>query len=844
MKVSPDELTSLCHFIWSYSSGGNSSCPSPLFQASHSIIPGHKWRRTRYKDTGCLETCSLCLRIFYRIFSLAANVGNNMTQAMGDLESGYEVVDGVKLGYLLIKGKQMFALSQVFTDLLKNIPRTTVHKRMDHLKVKKHHCDLEELRKLKAINSIAFHAAKCTLISREDVEALYTSCKTERVLKTKRRRISESLATKDMREEPPSPDPYSCLWKEDKLWLGLNGSAQPIKRKGAPDVLPAANLPHFFSKYTGQSYPEIARSPCKDPLNYESGHVPGGCVAAFHSSLPYYRSAYYYQSAITEPKISSLAGVTYRYKRKRCDKDSRRLLLIPKPYRSKGTPICLERIHLINGFCPQHLAQEGYSSDSESSSYGNDSDFGSSLSSSSNSVSSDDDEEEGSLSDSSDPSSDEETSTDSDSSSASSQVSVESIRFRRTSFSSPTSNPPLVSQTNLSYHFPARSGSPDTGSRLGQNKEIKCETQEEWNDPGWGSKALNVYCPPGLGSPFTQIRSDTTSGISFPHSGFASNLKRTDLTIKCVTEGASSPSPKKNNDFPQQRLHREAKQCLQSAPTQCVEDNITTHSSSNGVSAYSEIGEKWSKISVDSIQTHKWVNGDTSTDLLPFLHNVKIKIEDNSANEEYEAAQHKLKYECNVAKDELDSDLKESKTEESLLSPAKEDSGCTDQQTTSLNVLTPSQVLPCTLGTPKPEEGEYKFGARVRKNYRTLVLGKRPLLQTPPCKPNLKSARSPRPPGKSDLYEGTLDDYTVTNRRKRLANNVASAVKRPFNFMANFPCPPSLIIGKDGDLLPAYSLNSTKDSNPPHKAHPIWKWQLGGTAIPLPPSHKFRTFQS
>ncbi len=68
---------------------------------------------------------------------------------MGDLESGFEEMQGVKLGYLVIKGKQMFALSQVFTNLLKNIPRTTVHKRMDHLNVKKHHCDLEELRKLK-----------------------------------------------------------------------------------------------------------------------------------------------------------------------------------------------------------------------------------------------------------------------------------------------------------------------------------------------------------------------------------------------------------------------------------------------------------------------------------------------------------------------------------------------------------------------------------------------------------------------------------------------------------------------------------------------------------------------
>ncbi|NXN63031.1 SKDA1 protein, partial [Himantopus himantopus] len=163
---------------------------------------------------------------------------------MGDLKSGFEEVDGVRLGYLIIKGKQMFALSQVFTDLLKNIPRTTVHKRMDHLKVKKHHCDLEELRKLKAINSIAFHAAKCTLISREDLAPT---------------------------------DPFSGFWKENKLWLGLNDSPRPllpIRRKalrpGDTALLPASHLPHIFSKYTGHSYPEIARAPCKPPVNYET----------------------------------------------------------------------------------------------------------------------------------------------------------------------------------------------------------------------------------------------------------------------------------------------------------------------------------------------------------------------------------------------------------------------------------------------------------------------------------------------------------------------------------------------------------------------------------------------
>ncbi|KFQ97267.1 SKI/DACH domain-containing protein 1, partial [Nipponia nippon] len=516
---------------------------------------------------------------------------------MGDLKSGFEEVDGVRLGYLIIKGKQMFALSQVFTDLLKNIPRTTVHKRMDHLKVKKHHCDLEELRKLKAINSIAFHAAKCTLISREDVEALYTSCKTERVLKTKRRRISRALSATDLRPELSPADPFSGFWKENKLWLGLNASPRPllpVRRKalrpGDTALLPASHLPHIFSKYTGHSYPEIARAPCKTP------------------------------------------------------------------------------------------------------------------------------------------------------------------------------------------------------------------------------------CSGGLGSCFAEIRDDRVSEITFPHSEFSNNAKSTDLTINCVAKGASSPSPKTNNAFPQQRILREARKCLQATTTHRADNNtIAARFLNNDFSSAAANSEKDSKIphciefatDLPSLQTDPEEDAaspgaaaaaelqctDTGNKALPFLHSIKIKIEDSSANDEYEPdlTTHKLKCECNDTKDEFYG-VTESNNQDALLT-AKEDSACTEKETTSLNPLTQSQVLSCTLGTPKPEDGEYKFGARVRKNYRTLVLGKRPVLQTPPVKPNLKSARSPRPTGKIETHEGTLDDFTVNNRRKRVASNVASAVKRPFNFMANFPCPPSLIIG-------------------------------------------------
>ncbi|XP_014801321.1 PREDICTED: SKI/DACH domain-containing protein 1 [Calidris pugnax] len=522
---------------------------------------------------------------------------------MGDLKSGFEEVDGVRLGYLIIKGKQMFALSQVFTDLLKNIPRTTVHKRMDHLKVKKHHCDLEELRKLKAINSIAFHAAKCTLISREDVEALYTSCKTERVLKTKRRKISRALSTADLRQELAPPDPFSGFWKENKLWLGLNDSPRPllpVRRKalrpGEAALLPASHLPHIFSKYTGHSYPEIARAPCKPPVNYETAPAAGGCAP---------------------------------------------------------------------------------------------------------------------------------------------------LRARRP----PAARPPL-------------SG-------------VKPELPEEWGRPGWVPAAPALRCSGGPGSCFAEIRDDRVSEITFPHSEFSNNAKSTDLTINCVAKGASSPSPKTNNAFPQQRILREARKCLQATTTHRADNNtIAARFLNNDFSSAAANSEKDSKIphciefatDLPSLQTDPEEDAaspgaaaaaaaaelqctDTGNKALPFLHSIKIKIEDSSANEEYEPdlTTHKLKCECNDTKDEFYG-VTESNTQDALLT-AKEDSACTEKETTSLNPLTQSQVLSCTLGTPKPEDGEYKFGARVRKNYRTLVLGKRPVLQTPPVKPNLKSARSPRPTG-------------------------------------------------------------------------------------------------
>ncbi|NXB10223.1 SKDA1 protein, partial [Cnemophilus loriae] len=96
---------------------------------------------------------------------------------LGDFHAGYQEIEGINLGYLQINGTQMFALDQVLSDLFKDIPRTTISKKMETLKIKSRRCDLKELRTLKAINSVPTRAVKCSLISKTDLEALCTSCK-------------------------------------------------------------------------------------------------------------------------------------------------------------------------------------------------------------------------------------------------------------------------------------------------------------------------------------------------------------------------------------------------------------------------------------------------------------------------------------------------------------------------------------------------------------------------------------------------------------------------------------------------------------------------------------------
>ncbi|KAM8946766.1 elongin BC and Polycomb repressive complex 2-associated protein [Pelodytes ibericus] len=115
----------------------------------------------------------------------------------------------------------------------------------------------------------------------------------------------------------------------------------------------------------------------------------------------------------------------------------------------------------------------------------------------------------------------------------------------------------------------------------------------------------------------------------------------------------------------------------------------------------------------------------------------------------------------------------------------------------------------------------------------------------PRVKRKAKSAPGRRKVGRPRNKLGPLNKKSQGRKEagtpSKRVNTPQPPVRPHFSFLGSFPGPPSLMVGNDGDLCPAYSLKA-KDSKSVSKAHPLWGWHTGGSAIPLPPSLKFRTY--
>ncbi|XP_075578780.1 elongin BC and Polycomb repressive complex 2-associated protein [Pelecanus crispus] len=702
----------------------------------------------------------------------------------GDFHAGYQEIEGINLGYLQINGTQMFALAQVLSDLFKDIPRTTISKKMETLKIKSRRCDLKELRTLKAINSVPTRAVKCSLISKADLEALCTSCKSLSPRRRKRKRKSkrrEQLLLPAPGELFPCPRPQllppcragGCCAP------AAPGRPPPPPAFPKPRSAPAAPLPQPFLRACPafQKPPGRGRRGCGLPAR---GGLFAGVLAAYPRDLALLRPAAAHPSA----PAAALAQPGRRRRGPCCAKG-----LFP----ARGGPAAARkgRAAAFPG-CKRQGTSAGYSSDSDSSL-----DFGGSSPATSSDSSEEEEEEEEEEGDTS-CSSEEGSSSESESSSLCSGDSVQSTRYRQAALPRFQPQPP---REPLGEERPAEPP-PSAGKALRPDPSLLFLSQQLWARTLRAStlESLSAAAAAGPGAqPLPELYAKQEASPS-SSSSFSSS-------------SSSSPPP-------------------------------SPSSTPGGAPQQKEGGFGGAEPCAKGKDLHKdaWNNRASP--------GPGQRAEGQGAASAGRAL------------------AQEPAPGSAPHPPARERAG------------TPGPAPP---GEPRREH----FDRLIRqsklwcyaKGFNLDGKSLRPGGRTEPCKgaelkaPGSKRAESPGTLSNKAL-RGNGSERNAKRRRlargaeaerqqssskgrpqktprrnakkgnthcKRLGSAGPTPPRNSFSLMGNFPCIPSLVVGEDGDLCPASSLG-VKNSWALSKTHPLWSWHLGGNAIPVPPSLKFRGY--
>ncbi|XP_067824877.1 SKI/DACH domain-containing protein 1-like [Heptranchias perlo] len=754
---------------------------------------------------------------------------------------GHLEMDGVKLGYLRINGKQMFALSQVLADLFKHVPRTTIRKRMEQLKIKRRRCDLRELRTLKAMNSVPSRAVKCSLISKEDIEALYTVYKTPDPTKKK---IKVKVRERGQLSSPTRLGYFSGFCSRERTVL-LRARDPAVhceeKCKTPGELTENGGIPD------GHSCCPAADPAGKGFPNYENAGKSSFCPVYREQDVFYpdvvRRFPKAYQPAIAVRFNGADGPVHFRAKYSCCNESKNmgsgfignyNSSLTPSAFKSVKRMVLSGDIKALNETRSAQTCQSaslGCSSDSDCSlDPENDSDFGST----------DEEEDDEGESVFSGSSSDDESSSASDSSSACSGVSLHSTRFRRATLPSLCcKGPAFPSQPGPQERSEPTVGdrqSPYAGGKLqsrpffrqpeqGASISSDCAQYNRTADTNPAPRSLKPVRPPA--EQIALLQSENPSRpLQLTPNNFAKHW-------------ASLTRLKDNSQSSQQRdsLHSNARSGASAAL--CPNKNYLKTDGTDkapSLDLNAQLEEKikqpfeGSGLRERSPVTSRTRNQFKAQQNVESVSNPihKTGVRTFGANEGPGNHDHKRKR----RKAKLGSGIHLNENS-GIVQSVRELPGSFHQPThsTSKGVQNHSTLQSKASAIDRWDNGAKKKQVSSRRG-----------------RPE-KQRTSKRYPGKaSDRIQPWVTErgkranlLKGSAKCKRVTCGLTTPVKKAFSLMGNFPSPPSLVVGDDGDLYPAYSFCSD-DSRSLQKAHPVWRWQIGGTAIPLPPSHKFKGF--